>query len=406
MVSLRLLAEVAAVGNPLLTGTRFTNIGGVLQQDLRDSAPPSASRTRVANHAEDIIASLFDDSVHQLDVFGRIEDSGDGAENLMRYLSWEERSTNSTLTCKDPGCTAHSSLKAPFDPKTEMAKNCKLTVAFHPTDFDDQYSGEQVEWVQVNSKQVSSNCRPMHHGCNATASRPLLPCVQDVPVDMLMKDSGAVTVSAKINALVDECPYKGNLLSGVPMLTCLVTAKEAPKKSPQPEKLATSRQCHFKVPLQCPTRGCEAEIAIPIDDYCATVVGNCKISVLVNQTDYDNKDGSSDEAIEYIKVAGKEVISNKKPGENPCKSAFGGKPIPDSKLLYKAFTDHPFTHEDIKNSSLLVQGKISRHVDECASNGYLFDAMAEVTCTPKASGSFAQEEAANAHRRKLRGLGS
>jgi hypothetical protein len=198
-------------------------------------------------------------------------------------------------------------------------------------------------------------------------------------MDLLMPTNGGLHIAAKIPKVVDECRYKGNLLSGVPMVTCLVSPKPTMLSVKPPKHKITVPSlgnCHIQMPLQCPTRGCAAEIALPLSPHCYEQ-GKCKLDILVNQTDYDNKDGTP-ELIEYIKVDGKEVKKDLKPGQNPCKSAFKGNLLQTSKLKYKALEAHDL--KNIKNERILIEGKISRYVDECASNGYLFDAVAEVTC--------------------------
>jgi hypothetical protein len=366
------------VGNQVSNGAWFQGTGTVWQQDYKPAATLASSET--------IPASWFDSAVSQIDGFGRDKYPGYGQENPRWYLYWEERSVNTSLTCADPGCTANSSLSLPFSPDTEMAKNCKLSVLFHPTDFDDQYSGEKVDWVQLDGKQIMSNCHPMDHGGNATAFKPLLPCVEGLPIDVDGKSS--ISVAAKIPEVVDENKYNDNLLSGVSVITCMVTSKTQVNPQPKPETVSLTKDyCTFDYPLQCPTRGCAAQIAIPIGRYCLELMGGCTMNITVNQTDFDNKDGTV-EALEYIKVDGTELVSNvltDGTGQNPCKSAFDGTPVPTTDLVYKAVTSHALTWDPSKNSNgtIIVEGKISQYVDECASNGYLLDAIASITCSGK-----------------------
>lgn len=368
----------SVAGNDFATGSWFEGTGGDLQQEYVGAKTLSDTERHIP-------ASWFDDSVNQLDGFGREKYPSPGSPR--NFINWEEKSVNTTLTCKEAGCTANASITAPFNFNTEMAKNCRMSVYFHPTDFDDQYSGEAVEWVQVNNKQVSSNCRPMQWGCNKTAQRPLLPCVNDLAVDTVLPKNGVFSVAAKINKVVDECPYNGNLLSAVPMVTCLVAPKPKLKEAPKPV-MATLQDttCVTQMPLQCTTRGCAAEIQIPINSSCHMNGQTCKLSVDVQQTDFDNKEDTL-EAIEYIKVNGDTIKSTvnlkPKPGENPCKSTWHGKPAPAKDLSFFPVKDHVVkvtatpggTHDHI-----VVEGKITQYVDECASNGYLLDAMATVTC--------------------------
>lgn len=359
--------------NQVPTGDWFKGTGNSWQQDYKPSAT-------LASDVETIPASWFDNSVSQIDGFGRDKYPGYGEENPRWSLYWEEKSVNTTLTCEKPGCTANTSLKAPYSSKTDMAKNCKLSVLFHPTDFDDQYSGERVEWIQLangGTREIMSNCHPMDHGGNATAWRPLLPCVEALPVEI---KGDSISVAAKIPEVVDENKYDGKLLSAVAVLTCLVTPKVQPPPPPKPQKAAVlPDMCKFQYPLQCPTRGCAAQIAIHVGRYCLQIVGKCTLNITVNQTDFDNKDGT-EETIEYLKVDGATVLKDKKPGQNPCKSAFKGKPVADKDLVYDALTSHKLTWANSTNGTIMIEGKISQYVDECASNGYLLDAIASVEC--------------------------
>jgi len=301
------------------------------------------------------------------------------------------------------------SLLAPFNFNTEMFKNCRLSVFFHPTDFDDQYSGESVEWLQVGGVQVKTACHPQKDGCNQTAARPLIPCVEEEPIDLIMPKNGDLKIGAKIPDYVDECPYQGNLLSAVPVVTCLVApihnvGTEGVPPVPVPLKpvtlLSDNMTCVTKMPLQCATKGCASEIAIPVNSTCSGL-GQCLLSIKVQQTDYDNMDGTA-ELIEYIKVNGQGAVSKLKPpnGKNPCKTKWSGKNLTASEMSFMALSDHAL---NITNGKVLVEGKISKFVDECASDGYLFNAEATVTCSkPGGKTSLLQKEA-SAPRRKLRG---
>jgi len=366
--------RTSVAGNGVKTGSWFEGKGGTWQQDYVSGAPLSTGKSGVP-------ASWFDASVNQVDGFGRTKFPGIGSPR--NFFDWEERSVNTSLECKSPGCTANVTLLAPFDSSKEMAKNCRLSVFFRPTDFDDQYAGENVEWIQVNNQAVSGKCRPYADGCNQTAQRPLLPCVDNIPIDLLMPKNGDLKIAAKIPDVVDECPYKGNMLSAVPMVTCLVALKHN-EGAPAPKKavtmLNTNMTCVTKMPLQCSTKGCASEIAIPVNATCAGL-GQCMLSVEVQQTDFDNQDGT-DELIEYIKVDGAyiQAASNLKPGKNPCKSKWSGTNLTAADMKFAALSNHAV---NVSTGKVLVEAKISRFVDECASNGYLFDAVATVTCKAK-----------------------
>jgi len=196
------------------TGPWFTGAGGYWQQTYMPEA-------QVVAGSPD--ASWFDSSVRQIDGYGR--EKFPGYESPRNDLFWEQRSVNTTLTCKEAGCVANVSLAAPFDMANEEAAHCFMSVYFHPTVLMEKH-GEFVQWVQVNNQLVQSSCRPQAAGCNSSAQRPLLPCVYNLPLGKLMQSSGSVlTVAAKIVNSSSQCPYNGDHLSAVPMVTCLVGKK-------------------------------------------------------------------------------------------------------------------------------------------------------------------------------------
>merc|ERR1711920_621736 len=74
------------------------------------------------------------------------------------------------------------------------------------------------------------------------------------------------------------------------------------------------------------------------------------------------------------------VTTNVKPGKNPCKASYSGKPLSSGDLEFVAVKDHDVTSL-LKNGSISVAAQISDLVDECASQGFLLDAVAEVNCS-------------------------
>merc|ERR1740138_174112 len=130
--------------------------------------------------------------------------------------SWTERAVNTTVTCEAIGCQASSYLQV-YDPAREEAASCKMSFGVHATDFDDK--DEVVQDLTVNGRLVTSSCQITSGTCNRSAA--LWPCVTETPVDTLLED-GRLFVQASISESVDECPYDGNLLSGVAVVTCMV----------------------------------------------------------------------------------------------------------------------------------------------------------------------------------------
>jgi len=340
-----------------------------------------------------IAAGWFDSSVQQTDALGRIK--APSPLSPKRYITWHERSVNTTLSCVEPGCSATSSLQA-FDGTHERARHCRLNVYVKPTDYDEQYSGERVEWISVNDVTVSLNCEPLMSGCNATAQRPYFPCVMDLNLDKLMPSSGTLQLAAKIPQVVDECPYRGSLLYAVPVITCLVTeqpmgAYRGPNYPPRGVGGAPSGHQEIEVfangtirviaPLKCPERGCTASTVMVLN-YTAASFSDCRLTVRVNLTDYDNLEWSTPtELIEFVKVEGTNVSSNLNPGKNPCRARYAGTPLPPREMQ-QTLVDSADVTANSGDGVLMVEAKISGLVDECASGGNLFDGMAEVVCAP------------------------
>jgi hypothetical protein len=382
------------------TGEWFTGTGGKWQQEYKGYQPPD-----LLGEAP-LTAGWFDSSIEQLDGFGR-EDYPD-FDSPRRFLTWQEKSSNTSLSCNKPGCTANVSLLAPFDYSKENARSCKLSVFFHPTDFDNKFAGERVDWVQVNNRMVSHKCHPRLDGCNATAQRPLVPCVYNIPLDLVMPLNGLLTVAAKINEVVDECPFKGNYLSAVPVVTCLVTPKGAVLSNPPHSKSATKVKngvCRTEVPLGCKTKGCSADVVVPISSSCAKL-GKCTLSVNVTQTDYDGADGTKED-LEYIKVNGVAASGSQlKPGKNPCKSEWQGKPLTEAQKIFTALKDFELKNVTGGHTTVSVAAKISDFVDECPSkNGNLLDAHAVVICSATGKALLQEDAAVRVGHHQLRGLG-
>jgi hypothetical protein len=356
-------------GDHVDTGVWFTGKGGTTQQEYRKAADMGTEIFGDFDRNKGLPASWFDNSVRQLDGFGRKKYPGLDSPRFAWF--WEERTSNTSMQCDKPGCTSSVSLQAPFDPTTENAKDCKLKVFFRPTDFDDWYRGENVQYVKVNGQPVKILCHPYRDGCNQTAQRPLLPCTNELPMNLLMTETGQLNIEAKIPDYVDECPYEGNYLSAVPMVTCLVAPKIPEVSAPE-----SPLSCEMKMPIRCRDKGCASEIAIPVRPHCQQ--NPCALNVTFQQTDFDNQDGTA-EFIEYITLHGNETLgTDVNPGKNPCKSEWQGTPLSEEELTYKAITNKPV---EVINNVVRLEAKITKFVDECASHGkFLLDGMATVKC--------------------------
>lgn len=325
-------------------------------------------------------AEWFDASVRQFDNLGR--DRLPPKDSAKRLLTWTERAVNTSLVCADPGCTATTQLVV-YDPATEQAEHCHLSLLMHPTDFDDQYSGERLEWVDINNVTVNRDCFPMENGCNETTQKPMFHCINDLSLDSIIDSTGVLNISARIPDVVDECPYEGNLLSAVPVVTCMVTPLvPEPEEPPPPEPVlpevpTTAQYVYRKGPLKCMERGCIARTSFNLNET-AVSLQECMMRVSVYQTDYDEEEGTV-ELIEYVTVDGTTLGTNYKPGGNPCRDEWAGRPRGEE-LIVLQDDDYNVT-QDAQDGHLEVEMKISRHVDECSYEGYLLNGFVELNCT-------------------------
>mmetsp|Transcript_9397 Transcript_9397/g.25176 ORF Transcript_9397/g.25176 Transcript_9397/m.25176 type:complete len:615 (+) Transcript_9397:77-1921(+) len=362
--------------------------GGEWIQDYRAGSSLKAQTAQMSDKQ----AAWFEPGINQYDGFGRAKAPYPGSgKALAQGDLWSERSTNASLTCSTPGCTGSATLRV-FNADTELASHCKFDFNLHPTDFDDQYSGERLTFISINGVMVNTDCFPMVSGCNATTQRPLFSCVQDLSLDHIIDRTGFLHIEAQISDVVDECPYEGNLLSAVPVVTCLVTPKPTPEPMgepaypPEPVMRAVPivppkpRPTHLYVsaPLRCPERGCtaHAEMRFNATEFRLT---RCLMNVRINQTDFDGGDGTV-EQIEFLKVDGATLSSNVSPGSNPCRRAWQGAPMAPSEVVHVLLSGHDVT-ANASTGMLSVSAKITPHVDECAQNGYLLDGFVEVNCT-------------------------
>lgn len=240
----------------------------------------------------------------------------------------------------------------------------------HPTDFDDEYSGERLEYVKLNGKNVPFDWFPMISGCDRDVQQTPVQVISDFPVVLA---NGEFSVEAKISEQVDECPTPddGDFLAAHVDINCTITdttvsGAAPPKELPIPgvphfpASLTSTSHLSYSYTLQCPERGCVATSEI-------SGIGSCHLDIRINQTDFDK----ADELIEYVKVGDYLLAENIHPGSNPCD-------YPSNPSTCSLVHGHALAMD---GSSVLVEVKISDNVDECASNGYLLDGLAELSCT-------------------------
>lgn len=364
-------------------------------------------------------ADWFDTAAGTVDIYGRrVPPTKNSAQWVLAQPEvpvgnkWIERAINTTVVCATPGCTGRSSLQA-YNPKTEEGRFCRLNIAVHPTDFDDDYDTEPIDLWVVNGYGARSKCDPMARGCNATAARPLYSCLRELDVDHVVDPSkGNMVIEGRLNKMVDECPYNGNFLSAVAVVTCLVrgipevyaeshglplTSSGGPYSSSDTEALEGFT---VETVLACDSPGCKNLTTFYVNPTVAFYGGTCTMDVVLDQTDFDDSTYSS-EFLEYIELKGYGNLSGTVfPGKNPCNEEYAGMKVPASDRNYTVATGIDITEAVLKGNvglvgTLQLEGKISDMVDECAVDGkWLLHVSAKVTCSPKPDMSVAETAAA------------
>jgi len=341
-------------------------------------------------------ADVFDSSVGNYDGFGR--QMLPFLDSERRFLDseggapWVERASNATIACSAVGCTANTSLNA-FDAETEEGRHCRLSIAVHPTDYDNDFSHEFVEYFKVNGALVKVACDPMVKGCRNASAKLLYPCLADLSVDHLLTTekgdvSGMMHVEGKVNHMVDECPYEGNLLSGVVTAKCFVRPKTNATDDGGEDggdkfrEAAGDNSSTGSAQLRCSTPGCSASGHLYVDPEYALMGGKCVMNVTVAQTDFDAGLGVP-EQVEYVFLEGVgNVSSNVTPGLNPCTRELEGKPVSEDERWYSLLSNYNVTEQVLRPplGRLNLAGKISEQVDECGSDGFLLNARVVVRC--------------------------
>jgi len=361
----------------------------------------------------------FETRVDTTDGYGRPRQPS--PQSVLHYVEWNETKRSVNLTCDRPGCTANATLQVLGNTSEMEYRLCKLSVLLHAMDFDDEYSRETLEWLVVNDREVLRNFTPLAPGhCNnftnpqslqfpqsllaisnksgakasggkptresnllGTDDLPLYPCLQEFPLEQLLKNDGKISISAKISPMVDECPVNGNFLSAVVVASCF----ERPIPPPLPplpvlEKKAAAQnlskaefETNITVPFRCKAPGCIARANLVIDKY-HKADRKCKLSVRIKQTDFDGDDGTI-EVVEWVQVNGKNLTTNVKPGKNPCEEAKHGKA---SKLKPFPLLKEKDVTAAAGKDSIALAVKISDMVDECGIDDYLLVGEATLHC--------------------------
>jgi len=341
----------------------------------------------------------FDTAVGGYDAFGRPR--APSSHSQRRYIEWDRRTQKVNLTCGAVGCVANATFPQLFNHSEEQRRLCQLSIAIHATDFDDEYSRERVEFFKANGETVGVDCDPMTSGNTKEAQEALYPCVNELDVDKLIKDDGQLIVQGKLSSMVDEFPRNGNLLDGEATVSCLVRKRPewhpaepnlVPLDSTLNSTLASLfKKDSFSARFGCKTPGCVAETILEVGE--SMVNRTCKLTVKISQTDFDGDMGTH-EQVDFLKVNGKAIKENVRPGMNPCKQAagLGQPPLNTSQLLSGDLSnmsgsadefllaDAVDVSEDAKTGKITIAAKISDMVDECGQRGLLLSGIAVVRC--------------------------
>lgn len=335
-------------------------------------------------------ADWFDNSVNQVDGFGRPK-SPHGPDLVFKTDStWVKRTSNTTFACGSPGCIAKAAFSV-YNPQNEHARNCKLSLGIHPTDYDDVWSNERVEYLMANGKVLTRDCTPHASGCklgpDASIQNGLYYCLHVLDVDTVIDKQGSLKLSGKISPSVDECPHEGNYLHAVATVTCMVqaittTTTTTTKVAQSQITIQTQqRQQHYEVGFKCAGAGCTATSLIFIVPDANFSSRTCKLTVDIMQTDYD----SAFEKIEVVEFQGTNLTTNVSPGLNPCSNENKSHPLSDSSKRYRLIDRVDVTQQvlkDFKERSvpLKLMLKNTETVDECAHKGYLLYGNATLQC--------------------------
>jgi len=221
-------------------------------------------------------------------------------------------------------------------------------------------------------------------------------------VDKLIKDDGQLHVEGKLSTMVDEFPRNGNLLDGEATVSCLV--RKRPEWHPAEPNLIPLgigklnhtlanmfRKRNFSARFGCTQPGCVAETVLEVGE--SMLNRTCKLTVKISQTDFDGDMGTH-EQVDFLKVNGRAVKENVRPGRNPCKDAADlGQPPPDAPQLLSgdipnmsgdadqySLAVEVDVSEEAKTGKITVTSKISDMVDECGYQGLLLSGIAIVQC--------------------------
>ncbi|CAE7463322.1 unnamed protein product, partial [Symbiodinium sp. CCMP2456] len=222
---------------------------------------------------------------------------------------------------------------------------------------------QQTDASKSNSSHELPKSQSQQTGAGkSNSSRELLlyPIIRDLPLEGLIDETGELKISGKISPAVDECPVNGNHLSGMVAVACFArpivtlppttTTTTVAVTTTVTQIFKTSDSQHFS----CEEPGCTATTVLVVDDFNMTS-RKCKLTVRINETDFDEQDGTT-ERVEWIKVGGSTITENLKPGKNPCQEAASGK-----SREYVNFTilDGKEVADKIADGMLFVSLKIS-----------------------------------------------
>jgi len=264
-----------------------------------------------------------------------------------------------------------------YDVTFEEAQLCSLSIHVYPTDYSVDDSREYIEYFKVNGYVATKVCSPQATGChNDTVEEDLHPCVESLLIDKLIDETGNIEVQGRNSEYVDECPYNGNLLSGVATVTCMV------RNITETTRNADEVPAEFFVQdvLKCKDPGCTAATFLTIGSDFVKDGVSCHMNVTVQQTDFDGDLGSN-EAIDFITVGNENISFALEGGANPCDMVSLGENVSSANRLVSVVKDQDITTLVQSGGGLLqVKGKITDMVDDCPYDNNQFYADVAVRC--------------------------
>lgn len=136
------------------------------------------------------------------------------------------------LSCAERGCEAMTEMQLKVSDMLQL-DTCALTVMVNMTDFDNDESSEQIEYISASGRVLVSNSTlGSRNPCKElTSGRPMSP--EEILMIAVSSDvsaeaaGGLLAVKAKVSQYVDECPSNGYMLDASSQVDCTATILNA-----------------------------------------------------------------------------------------------------------------------------------------------------------------------------------